>query len=469
MPRNAPLPTLPTRTTIAAFVCAAVVLAAAAGYATAPRAPRGTSPLDVSALGKRVLVIAPHPDDETLSTGGTIHRLVASGATVRLVVVSAGDGYNAAAQRLVTGPVDAAAYHLLGDTRHAEGTRAVAELGLAPSAVTFLGYPDKGIHSMWDGSWDASAAVVGSPGSRVVPYDWARRPGVPNCGSELASDLAGILRDFRPDTVISPDVNETHSDHAAIAAFAMFAMDETGFTGRRLTAIVHYKLFPSPWAFLPESTLDPPAALAGDGSAWRSMELGPADVQAKRSALAKYPSELGIADYGVYLRAFVRRNELFDETAPARPASAPGDARPTAGANGTVVVMPRTGAAPTYAYAAPIDSLRMVRGPGVLWVGVTTRDPVSPRLDYRVSLRLIGGGDAPGRVDVLVRGGSAIAQQVSADSMVPGGVTASADDRTMWVSVPASVLAGRTHVLLGASAGPAGDPPFQTAWRDVAL
>jgi len=466
MTRSGTLPTLPT---IAVLALVALALAAVVGYVMLPKPASGTSLLDTSELGQRVLVIAPHPDDETLVTGGVIHRLVASGAKVRLVIVSAGDGYFRATKRLVTGPVDADAYRLLGDTRHAEGTRAVAELGLAPEDVTFLGYPDKAIYPMFDGSWDASSAHTGAPGTSVVPYEWALRPGAANCGSNLADDLTGILREFGPDTVICPDTHETHNDHAAIGAFATYAMNEVGFSGRRLTDVVHYKLFPNPSAFLPGSTLAPPPALAVDGTVWHSLEIGSADEQAKRRALECYPSQLAVGDLAVYMRAFVRRNELFAERPAARPATATTDSMPGEGDAGTVCVTPRPAVKPIYAYAARIDCLRMVRSPGVLWVGIVTEKPVSAKLDYRVSLRLIGGNAAPSRVDVLARNGVATAQQVSSQSVVPPGVSTVAKGRTTWIAVPTSLLEGRTKALLGASAGPAGDPPFRTAWREIEL
>lgn len=461
--------TLPTVPTIAALAVVGIALAAAAAFAMLAHTPAGAESLPFADLGKRVLVIAPHPDDETLVTGGTIHHLLAEGVTVRVVIVSAGDSYSSAARLLTTGTVDAAAYHLLGDTRHAEGLRAIARLGLTASDVTFLGYPDTSIGAMWDAGWDASAAVTGAPGTDVVPYDWARHPGVPNCGSELASDLVGILRDFRPDTVITPDVHETHNDHAAIGAFALYAMDETGFSGRRLTDVVHYKLFPRPRAYLPAAVISPPPALSVDGAVWHSLAVDTADEQAKRGALELYPSELSVGDLAVYMRAFIRRNELFCETPATRLPTSPDDRRPTSGDSGTVAVMPQPGVAPLFDYAARIDSLRVVRGPATTWIGIVTQEPVSASLDYRVSLRLIGGGADSERLDVLVRAMEASAQRVSANSITPVGVGAEADGRTMWVSVPASVLQGRTHVLLGSSAGPAGEPPFRTAWRDIAL
>jgi hypothetical protein len=48
---------------------------------------RYRGPLDPSRW-KRVLVIAPHPDDETLATGGLLQRSMAAGGAVRVVFVT---------------------------------------------------------------------------------------------------------------------------------------------------------------------------------------------------------------------------------------------------------------------------------------------------------------------------------------------------------------------------------------------
>ena len=37
---------------------------------------------------KRVLVVAPHPDDESLGVGGTISKLVSQGHEVNVLIVS---------------------------------------------------------------------------------------------------------------------------------------------------------------------------------------------------------------------------------------------------------------------------------------------------------------------------------------------------------------------------------------------
>ena len=77
-----------------------------------------------------VLVVAPHPDDETIGCGITIARLVASGVPVDVVVVS--DGGTSHHSSSVS-PAR------LGELRRAESRAACRVLGVAPERVHFLG------------------------------------------------------------------------------------------------------------------------------------------------------------------------------------------------------------------------------------------------------------------------------------------------------------------------------------------
>ncbi len=43
--------------------------------------------------GERLLVVAPHPDDETLGAGGLIQRVLENHGQVRVVLITAGDGF----------------------------------------------------------------------------------------------------------------------------------------------------------------------------------------------------------------------------------------------------------------------------------------------------------------------------------------------------------------------------------------
>ena len=83
-----------------------------------------------------VLVLAPHPDDETLGAGALIAALRAKGIPVK--VVAATDGENAyedpASERVE-----------LGLTREREQREALAELGVAASAIVRLKMTDSGL------------------------------------------------------------------------------------------------------------------------------------------------------------------------------------------------------------------------------------------------------------------------------------------------------------------------------------
>lgn len=73
-----------------------------------------------AAVRKRILIVAPHPDDETLGAGGTAAKLVAQGHEVTVLIVSGhlpplypADVYDQTVRETL------AAFQILGITRHA--------------------------------------------------------------------------------------------------------------------------------------------------------------------------------------------------------------------------------------------------------------------------------------------------------------------------------------------------------------
>lgn len=117
---------------------------------------------------RRLVVVAPHPDDETLGAGGLIAAWRARDREV--VVISVSDGEAARPEM-----PDLAA------TRRGELTAALAELGVGPSAVRHLGLPD--------------GALAGSE---------------PLIESTV---LSLILHDA---TLVAPRVGDGHPDHDAV-------------------------------------------------------------------------------------------------------------------------------------------------------------------------------------------------------------------------------------------------------------
>ncbi|MEM8849008.1 MAG: PIG-L deacetylase family protein [Pseudomonadota bacterium] len=110
---------------------------------------------------KNCLVLAPHPDDETLGCGGLIQRKRAAGASVHVTVVTDGaathDGDEA--QSLTR---DA-----LIDLRERETIEACAILGVEADAVSFLRLPDGDLAAHADGLRERLADIV----ARIAPEE----------------------------------------------------------------------------------------------------------------------------------------------------------------------------------------------------------------------------------------------------------------------------------------------------------
>ncbi|MGQ9825213.1 MAG: PIG-L deacetylase family protein, partial [Desulfotomaculales bacterium] len=77
----------------------------------------------------KILVIAPHPDDETLAAAGVIARSVKQGIPVRVVAITSGDGFSKAASALTgKNPPGASDFLLLGEARQKEAGEAAKVL-----------------------------------------------------------------------------------------------------------------------------------------------------------------------------------------------------------------------------------------------------------------------------------------------------------------------------------------------------
>jgi LmbE family N-acetylglucosaminyl deacetylase len=92
----------------------------------------GASPVEAPASG-RVVVVAPHPDDEVLGAGGTIAALAANGAQVVLIAVTNGEAS------------DLTRTEELRKTRPRESSEAAVILGTTPIVSYALGLPDGGV------------------------------------------------------------------------------------------------------------------------------------------------------------------------------------------------------------------------------------------------------------------------------------------------------------------------------------
>src|SRR5262245_45824615 len=262
----------------------------------------------------RVMVFAPHPDDETIAVGGLIHRLTRQGVPVKVVFVTSGDGYRRALEQslAVQQPTDAD-YLALGQRREQEARAAAHQLGLPRANVSFLGFPDNGLEALWQAHWlrtDPYTSPFTKEGS--PPYPDTVNPDVDYDGQDLLSVLSRLLQDWKPSVVVIPHPYDRHSDHVHTSYFVIEAVTSLRDHGvlvpspMILTYLVHYPNWPSTRG--PRWDHAYPLANVED-TYWTGVDLSSGDLAAKRAALTEYKTQLGAM--AGFLQSFLTHNELY--------------------------------------------------------------------------------------------------------------------------------------------------------------
>lgn len=139
--------------------------------------------------GERLLVFAPHPDDEVIACGGLIAQHRRENRAVRVVVATDGAGAGEAA------------------VREEESRRGLAKIDDAIE-LAFLRFPDRGL------------------------------------GGDAAPRIREELAAFRPDLVLVPSPIEIHPDHLALARLVVETIqsDETLFAELAVARVAFYEV-----------------------------------------------------------------------------------------------------------------------------------------------------------------------------------------------------------------------------------
>jgi LmbE family N-acetylglucosaminyl deacetylase len=276
----------------------ALALLAGAHCAAAQQLP----PLDGTTS---LLVVAPHPDDETLCCAGVIQRVAQAGGRIAIVWITSGDASELDLLMIERRVWPAAgALRELGARRMAEARRASARLGVPAAGQLFLGYPDRGVLRLLTDHRDAPY-TSSFTGTAAVPYPAALYPGHPYTGASLARDFAAVLARVQPTLILAPSPRDEHPDHRA-AGLLMRQTDTHGAQVRYW--IVHGgEGWPSPRELMPGVPLS--AAPRSQGLALAAFELTPAEEDRMLEALRAYDTQL--RTIAPFLLSFVRSTELF--------------------------------------------------------------------------------------------------------------------------------------------------------------
>ena len=256
----------------------------------------------------RILIVAPHIDDESIGAGGYAIDALANGADVYVLFLTAGDCNRFSARLLyrTLGPT-ASDYLGVGNVRISEARKAMHLLGIPRDHYFVLGYPDGGLRTMVDNP----GAIVRSKATREnsVPYPDAVSPRAEYSYANLMNDIKKVVAIVRPTMVIAPVPFDLHPDHGAAAELTDAALDELQLRPSRLGYLVHTTRSRIHTAFVktPGRAILPPARM--QSFSWATYGLSTAVQKTKAEVLMTYKSQ---RPYVFLLRnAFVRKNELF--------------------------------------------------------------------------------------------------------------------------------------------------------------
>lgn len=129
--------------------------------------------LPLPVLVGRVIVVAPHPDDETIGAGAVVARAAANGAEVQVIVVSDGAASHDTDDR-----------DTLVQQRKAEALAATARLGVVSADVAFLSIPDQAVG-------EHSASLIDQLGD-LASADWVIAPHIVDANPDHRATAAAV-------------------------------------------------------------------------------------------------------------------------------------------------------------------------------------------------------------------------------------------------------------------------------------
>jgi len=262
----------------------------------------------------RVLILAPHPDDETLGTGGVIEKALKAGAKVEVVCYTNGDHNQLAfivyEKRLTfrTGE-----FLHMGEVRRKETVKAMASLGLSPKDIVFLGYPDFGTVAILTKYW-GDTKPFRSILTRIskVSYPEALSPGAPYVGESILKDMKTVIKDFKPTKIFVSHPADTNVDHQSLYVFMQLALWDLAGSIKQpqiFPYIIHVVGWPKPRGHHLDLELNPPSQFMD--VLWQRLPLTEEEVKTKQKLVSFYKSQI---EYNPpYLYTFVRKNELFGD------------------------------------------------------------------------------------------------------------------------------------------------------------
>ena len=264
----------------------------------------------------RVLIFAPHPDDETIGTAGVLQKALQAGAKVKVALFTNGDNNELAfivyEKRLTFRKGE---FLHMGEVRRKETIAAMEFLGLKQEDIVFMGYPDFGTMEILMKYWGETKSYRSMfPGQTSVPYPEALSPKVPYVGESILRDMKKVIAEFKPTKIFVSHPVDTNRDHRALYVFlriALWDLEDTLQKPHVFPYIIHVAKWPLPRGYHPALTLEPPSEIRNGEIPWRVLVLSDDAINKKHDAIEFYKSQIECDP--PYLFTFARKNELFGD------------------------------------------------------------------------------------------------------------------------------------------------------------
>jgi LmbE family N-acetylglucosaminyl deacetylase len=265
----------------------------------------GLPPIDAQTS---LLVVSPHPDDETLCCAGAIRRVLAAGGHASIVWLTSGDG-SELDMLFVEGALRIHPEKMrdLADRRMREARAAAAILGVPPRRQFFLGYPDGGLLTLITDHFTIPYYSRFN-GAANVPYAGTFAAGHPYTGESLERDFTRVLDRVRPTLVLAPSPQDAHPDHRAAGILTLQVLSQRHELAAARFWIVHGgRDWPSPRGLHPKLPLAAPPR--GRGLGLVPFHLDSLEEEDKLEAVRQYHTQLSVMSF--YLLSYVRTDELY--------------------------------------------------------------------------------------------------------------------------------------------------------------
>ena len=263
---------------------------------------------------ERVMIIAPHPDDEVLAAGGMIATALKLHNQISVVVATNGDASYATALWYGSHVITKKNFERQAIMRQRESLNALASLGVGAEQVHFWGFPDRGLAQIWKGQSDNGYLYRSPTTGHDHSTQAVNSPVMTYTSNSLDALFENEFSEFRPTMIIMPHPDDNHSDHSALANFTLLAVKRLIQADRIPPALFAYWMWRQHKPWLTGARPQNPAQLFIENDPTiredKHLMLSHDLLEKKMRALQHYPSQK-IAAGKIFRETSQRTYEAF--------------------------------------------------------------------------------------------------------------------------------------------------------------